>query len=67
MGIGDEVGKTVTSLADTMKGTPVLVAFLLTIAGFLTFVWFDRSRGEAREHAQLELITKLITDCRQTK
>jgi hypothetical protein len=65
MGIGDEVGKTVTSLADTMKGTPVMLGFLILVAGFLTFSWFDRSRGEAREQAQLELITKLITDCRK--
>jgi hypothetical protein len=67
MGIGDEVGKTVTSLADTMKGTPVLVAFLLTIAGFLGFVVYDRNRGEARETAQLELISKLVTDIRDCR
>lgn len=60
MGVTDEVGKVAGSLADSMKGTPVLIAFLVVIAGFLAFnAW--------RDNAQFELIAKLVTECRQGK
>ena len=65
MGITDETGKAITGIADSMKGTPVLLAFLLTIAGFLVFVAYTSGKSESREKAQFELIGKLVNDCRQ--
>ena len=71
-GLTEEAGKAVTSVADSMKATPVIFAVLLVMLGTLVFIAYllglvASSAGE-RNKQQLELIGKLtgdIRDCRQ--
>jgi hypothetical protein len=60
MGVSDEVGKVATSVSSTLGHTPVLLGFLVLVAGFLGFnAWRDK--------AQFELIAKLVTDIRDCR
>jgi len=72
MGITDEVGKVAGGAVDAMRGTPILLAILLVIIGFLGFNVYlmgeVSSNSRERNKAQLELINSLvkdIRDCRQ--
>jgi hypothetical protein len=72
MGITDELGKVGGSAVDAMKGTPILLAILITIVGFLGFNIYllGEVSENARERNKLQLglidtLVKDIRDCRQ--
>jgi ABC-type amino acid transport system permease subunit len=56
-----------TVMVDAMKGTPVLLAFLLIIAGFLVFFAYMQTKVDAREKSHLGLISELVKECRGAK
>lgn len=62
----NDITKTAVMI-DAMKGTPVLLAFLIIIGGFLFFFAYMQTKVDAREKAHLELISELVKECRGTK
>jgi uncharacterized membrane protein len=64
----EQAGKVATTVVDSFKGTPMLLALLLVNAGFLGILVYLMAGAVAnsneRNKMQLELIAKLITDIR---
>jgi hypothetical protein len=67
MGIGEEAGKAVSSVTESLRGTPVLLGFIVMVAVFLAFVLYDSHQTNEREKAQFELIAKLVSDVRDCR
>jgi hypothetical protein len=69
--LGEEAGKTVTAVADTMKTTPGILALLLIIIGVFTLLGYligiAATSASERNKQQLELISKLVTDIRDCR
>jgi hypothetical protein len=67
--IPEEVGKVASSAIDVMKGSPALAILLVVNVVFLAFATYVlgevAANASERNKAQLELITKLVSDCRQ--
>lgn len=66
-----EAGKVVSGAVEAMKGTPVILALVIIIAGFLIFVAYTIGKiaynAEARDKAQLQLIGELVRDVRECR
>jgi hypothetical protein len=71
MGVTEEAGKAVGSVVDALKGTPLIIALLLVIAGFLGSIVYLMGEAVAnsseRNKQQLALIEKLVTDIRDCR
>jgi hypothetical protein len=71
MGITEEVGKVTGGAVEAMKGTPILLAILITIIGFLGFNIYllgeVSSNARERNKAQMDLISSLVTDIRDCR
>jgi Tfp pilus assembly protein PilV len=70
----EATGKVATSAIDAMKSTPLAIALLVVNVGFLGFAAYIlgevAANASERNKAQLELISKLVTDirdCRQPR
>jgi hypothetical protein len=67
-GIAEEAGKLASTTVDAMRSSPLSIALLLVNIGFLGFAGYVL--GEVSENArqrnvsQMNLIEKLVTDCR---
>ena len=66
-----EAGKAVGSAIEAMKSTPLAIALLIVNVGFLGFAAYIlgevASNAKERNTAQLELISKLVTDIRDCR
>jgi Tfp pilus assembly protein PilV len=74
MGATEAAGKVATSAIDAMKSTPLAIALLIVNVGFLGFAAYIlgevAANASERNKAQLELISRLVTDirdCRQPR
>ena len=67
----DTTGKIATSAIDAMKSTPLAVALLVVNVGYLGFVAYVlgevAANASERNKAQVELISKLVTDIRDCR
>jgi hypothetical protein len=67
----DTTGKIATSAIDAMKSTPLAVALLVVNVGFLGFAAYVlgevAANASERNKAQVELISKLVTDIRDCR
>jgi hypothetical protein len=74
VGIAEETGKAVASVTDSLKGTPIVLSLMILVFGSMGFAAYLLGLGVTssrdRDKAQMELISKLVTDirdCRQGK
>ena len=69
--IPEEAGRVASSAIDAMKSTPLAIALLIVNVGFLGFAAFVlgevATNSAERNKAQLELITRLVTDIRDCR
>lgn len=58
-----------THAVDAMKSTPLAIALLVVNVAFLAFATYVlgqvATNANERNKTQIELITKLVTDCKQ--
>jgi len=71
VGIPEEVGKATTSAVDAMRGTPILLAIIIVVIGFLGFNVYlmgeVAANSKERNIAQLALINSLVKDIRDCR
>lgn len=71
MGIVEESGKAVSSVTDSLRGTPVILSLMIMVFGTLGFAAYLLGLGVAssrdRDKTQMELISKLVTDIRDCR
>jgi Tfp pilus assembly protein PilV len=67
----EATGKVASSAIEAMKSTPLAIALLIVNVGFLGFAAYIlgevASNAKERNNAQLELISKLVTDIRDCR
>jgi len=67
----ETTGKVAGSAIEAMKSTPLAIALLIVNVGFLGFAAYIlgevASNAKERNTAQLELISKLVTDIRDCR
>jgi hypothetical protein len=70
MNFTEESAKVATGAIDAMKSTPLAIALLVVNVVFLAFATYVlgevASNAQERDKTQSDLITKLVTECRQT-
>lgn len=71
MGVTEEVGRVADTAVGAMKSVPLALALLLVNAGFLGFNGYVLSEvstnARERNKDQMELIGRLVSDCRGSK
>lgn len=69
MGVTEEAGKVGTAAVGAMASTPLAIALLIVNIGFLAFAGYVlgevAANAQERNKAQMDLIEKLVHDCRE--